>query len=327
MAQAYPEFRAGEGDTIGIHGSSSEWPYIVEVDNEGDDPLTVLFGVAAIGSPHPDPRFAGNVVGDYRKAERLNERFQRIYVLYSSLSDQVIGQWRRSVKFANETRVLARSLANIAPDGETIIDVPLDVGPTKWDVADLSSATVFHTRAAVRAPGTIIDQPVKLLPTLSIDRSKGIEVNDGIMAIGYDNLVPQLSIVKLQRLMSYRWHTNLGPWPGFRGSDSYPRWSLIFSNFAVDDQVLNLPIAGPYWFSAVSIEFLYRPLDNFLNPFGWRGRREPEYYSDDRNFAAQVFQKRASDDAEVSVSKDYVIYPDAQFRNIFNVIGAGQPTF
>jgi hypothetical protein len=214
------------------------------------------------------------------------------------------------VRFANEVRRIERSLGHFGSDGR-VLDVALDIGPSKWEPTTTNSGTT--------AGGKNVSQKA------AIDSSKaGIEINDGLMALNYEIVTWQLSITQLTTLMSYRWHTNNDKWPARTAFKAYPKWSLIFSNFAVDDEILNLPLSGPYWFSRVNFEILYRPLHPILNPVGWRGRVEYESYRDDEGYIAQVF-KELSNGSFSPLTKNYVLYEEARFADIFGVTGYGQP--
>lgn len=318
MAQAYPDFGAGEGDTIGYQGSSSEWLYHVEVDNPSDDPITVLITVAAPGSPHPDPRFAGNIVTDYRKRKRLNETWWDIDVIFGPLSDQTLGQWRRSGRFGNETKRLDWSLGNIADDGRTVLDVPVQIGASKYALPNKDATPPQPWTEKFRTTSGLDINRI-----LAIDPSSGaLEVNDAILPLNYEITIPQLRITQIIDIMSYRWVCNSADWPfkSTRNANTYEQWSLIFSGFAFDDRVINLASAGPLWFSDVQIELLYKPIDDIRNFYGWRGTSQPDYFIDDQGFRHEVHERIG--DGERRAVKNYVTYPEASFYNLFRIFGS-----
>ena len=316
MAQAYPHITAGEGDVLSQHGNESQWPYIVELDNVGDDPWAVLFTVAAPGSRHPDPRFNGLTVSGYRKDQLLNEKWWRIFVLYSPLSDQTLGIWRRSGRFANEVRPLHYSLNHFNDDG-VLIDAALPVGSPKYEIDSATPRTGEY----------FIDTPdgadIQLKKVGGIDPSSpGIDVNDAIIALNYEITIPQLSRGTIQSLMSFKWNTNQFDWPtaaSGRGSDGYPAWSLIFSGMAFDDVIINLTGYGPIWYSIVNIELLYRPIEKGVNPYGWRGTSRTDTYSDDKNYRSPVYKIQGG----LLQKKNYVTYEEASFHSLFGLLGSG----
>lgn len=327
MARAYPAFQAGEGDTLGVRGNESEWPYVVELDNEGDDPIAVMLTTIRLGDPHPDPRFAPlMLVGDYRKGERINEKTWFVWVLFKNLSEATIGLWRRGGRFANETRRIYRSLQNRAADG-TVLDPAIPIGPSKWVKP---TPPVAGSEGLPPDPGdpwtnqyyTLDDkrnqQPLNLAQ--KIDPSNfGRDINDGILSLTYEITIPQLNITQITGLTAQRWRTNHDRWPT-TGARRYPRWSLIFSNFAFDDEAL---VIGnqPRWYSHLIMEFLYRPI-TVLTPQGWRGEIEIQYYSDDEGYIGEVYDANRQG---ALVTKNYVLYEQTDYNWLFSITGASPP--
>ena len=322
MSRAYPDFKAGEGDQGGLHGMSSEWPYIVELDNEGDDPWPVLWTVAGMGQPHPDPQFRDRLfVTDYRKGDRLNEKFWRILVIYSPASEQTIGVWRRSGRFGNESKQLFHSLAHLADDG-TVIDARKRIGSTKYKLPVAAAAGVT-AEPWLGIHKTASGKPINA--TEAIDPSTGIiEVNDAILPLQYEITTPQLSVTQIQFIMSYRWCTNNAPWPDRAGMATYEKWSLIFSGFAFDDLVILTGGAGAIWFSQCQTEILYRPLRPKSNPWGWRGVRRYDSYSGDDGRLEDVYDVSVPGQSRLT-SQDYVVYEEANFNDLFLGIGRTVP--
>lgn len=327
MAQAYPDFDAGAGDMLSQQGSSSEWLYHVEVDDEGDEPWPVLFAVAGPGTPHPVARFQGLRVSGYRMDTRVNERWYRIVVIYSPLSDETYGIWRRSGQIGSETRQLTRSLASYPAEGQfptpgddTAIDQSIPVGWSKYLVANTEGTGAWQNKYRS------FDGAIKLNRADGINPSGGgIEVNEGILSLGYEITTVQLSINKIKSLQSFAWSTNSGSWPRrtTRGSGgAYDAWTLIFSGMRFDDLIINLTGVGPYWFSHVSVELLYKPLSSFLNPFGWRGVSREEYADDGSGHNIPVFENIPGGTTFRQSVKNYVTYPDADFYGLFGLLGS-----
>jgi hypothetical protein len=326
MAQAYPEFGAGEGDTIGHHGTQSEWPYLVELDAEGDDPIAVLLTVAPPNSPHPDPRYNAMVVTDYRKDKQKNEKWWRIIVVFGSLSEQTLGQWRRSGHFGSETRQLEWSLGSFTDDGQfptqgdqTVIDAPLEVGSRKYTLPATDGTTGPWTNEYATEGGKI---KLNLVADAVDPSTGGIEVKEGILPLGYENIIPQLSIFTLKTLMSYAWTTNRFAWPAktIARAGTYLPWTLVFTGMSFDDVVINLA-GGVYWFTQVRVELLYKPI-SVQNPFGWRGVQRGETYTDPNGFRYPVF--KVVNEGFKRIVKNHVTYPESNFGAMFGFMG-GNP--
>jgi len=324
---AYPEFKAGEGDLSGLHGIASEWPYIVEVEFESDNPIVEIRKVAELGDMHPDPHFKDLLyVSDYRKGEHLNEKTWRIYVTYSGPSERTIGLWRRSGRFGSETKQLRHSIGYWDAAGNIH-----DLNP---NTDSKRIGTSKYVLPVERSPGVPVGDPwkgryitagepgLKLNVTDEVDPTTGtVEKNSLVIPLSYEITVVQLTVNKIQEIASFGWCTNKWEWP--RGNGAYEAWSLIFSGFAWEDEVLLIGGVGPIWFSHCQVELLYKPVHPVTNRFGWRGERRYDAYNDGRGNLSDVGIVGTVDRA----TRDYVINEERSFNSLFGAIGGSVPNF
>lgn len=303
MARAYRAVDDLADASFGLHGLSARVPYISEIDAVGDDPYTPLVAIAPMGSAHHLRRFAGLYVSDYGGAELLNETTFKIMVEYSPATDRTIGLWRRSVRFANQSSKFAYSLPETDAGG-AIITPSKRVASFDYEAVSEGTNTEYYTggrNTRVRRTGFLIDAD--------------LQTEGGLTALIYEILVPQLNAKKIRALSSLKWHTNAIAFIG------YPVWTLAFSNFQVDDEVLVLPGAGvgriAQWYSNVLIELMYKPISE-IDPYGWRAEELQDFYRNDEGRTAPVYRddEGALDPVRQSFIKKYEI----DFASLFGIV-------
>jgi hypothetical protein len=312
VTDAYPFVDAYEDSSIGLHGGHNRMPWISVIDAAGDDPYAPVYDAAPIGAAHPLPRMSGLVVVGYDTAQLLggpdDELTYKVYVNYGPASDRTIGLWRRSVRFASDTKMLAYSLPEYYANG-TLKTPRYLIGSYKYEGTDVAANPEYYA-----------DQSAQKLKRTAVYQQKEMPVNHGISAIIYEILVPQLSAKKLREIHQLKWHTNQYDWLG------HPYWSLQFSNYAIDDEVLSLPGnrgTTAAWYSNVMLEILMDSKDKALNPYGFRAEVRQDEWTRDDGTVAPVTQ--LIDGTKVSVTRTFVKYPQVSFSNLFGILGYGSP--
>lgn len=326
MARAYVAVDWLEDSSIGLSGGHINVPFIIEIDAAGDDPYTPWLAAAPFGSDIRSisgmpaavaRRFVGLVSVEYGFPRLLNEKTYRGVVTYGPTSDRTIGLWRRSVRFASETKPFTWSLPELDENGNfTEFGKPKKVGSRQYVGADDLPNSPYSVTVVDPATGNLKTQ--KLKRTGFIENSN-LSVNDGITSIVYEILVPQLTSKTVRNLGALKWHTNQFPWL------DYPQWSLIFANWEAHDEVLVLPGARPIaaWYSNVVMEILYRPINKSTNPHGWRAVVLQDFWEYQDKFSEPVIDN-TNGDSRLAIGT-FVQYQHVSFDSLFSLINAGNP--
>lgn len=328
MSTAYPRFDAIEDSSIGLSGGHLRVPYIIELDAVGDDPYTPLIAAAPLGSA-PNirtrtirgslsgtvaNRFSGLVVVEYESPRLLNEKTFQAFVVYGPASDRTIGLWRRSIRFASETKPFDWSLPETDEAGH--VTTPSQrVGSYDYAVmADQSLGSNYV--ATVKQGGT--NKTLNVEPT-GFTQESNASSNDGITSFVYEILIPQLTPLQVRKISALKWHTNKFDWNG------YSNWTLIFANWESHDEVIVLPGSRPtaFWYSNVSVEILYREIDPDRFPFGWRAVRLNEHLKLTSG-TVPVFDVSNGIADRVS-SRTFIQYHQVAFDTLFGLFGTGSP--
>jgi hypothetical protein len=222
----------------------------------------------------------------------------------------VIGQWRRSVRFASETKPFTWSLP------EKKGDPSFRVATRDYDIASPQSAGIYTATITEKSDaGAYVTGPKNLIRT-GFFNDASLASNDGITSIVYDIFMPQLSGKQVRDLSSLKWHTNSIDFLG------YPTWTLIFANWECHDEVMTLPGSRPIvqWYTNLSVELLYKEIDVQESPFGWRGIILYDTFSPSgAGRGVPVYLNGTQ------VSQRFVQYPEINFANLFGVINYGVP--
>jgi len=316
MAEAYFHVDWLNDSSVGLDGGHNFVPCVSIIDTAGDDPYEPVIAFAPMGSVHPmAERFPGLVVLNYGDCRLLNEKTYIITIEYGPATNRTINLWRRSTRFASETRPFKWSLPEESSNtparrvGSNIY-VPHDSG----DFVAKKIKVVESTTPGV--PPTLVDQRLKRTEKVADDAN--LSVNDGITAIMYDAFTYQLTTKRVREISSVKWSTNKFKWLG------YPTWTLLFSNWACDDDVMAVPVLGgrptAQWFSNVTVEVLYRPITP-EHPYGWRSVAHTEAYHSESGGSAPVL----TIGDEEPVTTTHIRYPEVDFYTLFPLFGPGNP--
>lgn len=324
MSRAFLPVDWLESSSIGLSGGFLEVPFVIEIDTAGDDPYSPLLAACPYGSElravsgvpvDIARRFSGMVSTEYGFPRILNETTYRALVTYGPISDRTIGLWRRSVRFASETRQLVWSLPEVDASGNytqingVVVGKPKRVGTNEYKPLPENSQSEY---AAGDGPTFPVERTDNFLDA-------NYPVNDGITAIVYDILVPQLTAKQVREISSFKWHTNKTPFLG------YSNWTLIFSNWEAHDEVILIPGSRPIpqWFSHVSVEILFKPKVKDLNPYGWRAVVMPDVFKFDNGNTRPVFKRDGAN--YIPSVHTFVQYPQVDFHSLFTMFNSGLP--
>lgn len=323
MTTAYRHFSAGERDELGLDGTRAEHLWIVEDAANSTAAINAVIAQVPMNAPHPDlTHFPGIVCRGYSLGEHLNETSWQVFVRYGAVTDEVIGQWTRAVRYSSESFDLERSLAVLADDGE------VEDAREPWLVSQAIGDPDFREPKIIENAGTQTSQLEQHThfaepghkPLVATGRLKPehLTINRGVLGLTYAITVPQISAAKLKRIDDLKWHCNDGIVFGV-----WDPWELIFSNFQAEDFVMTFPSAFgavAAWYSHVTVEILRKKIHPIHDPFGWRGVQRQVKWPDDKGYALQVTTL-----AGAPLYNNWATYEETNFDAIWNEIGAGPP--
>lgn len=306
MAQARLDQNAGVGNQVGRSGVFLFEPFIVETDEEHDDPIDVLQGdivddpFGRIGVPlnssHPDPKYTLATVLDYRIIEKLPPFHHRVEVIYQILDSGGIGigrvfnGWTMRSGIRSKTRRMTYDLsATPKKIGHRLATYRNDDDPE-------SDFTVRH------ADGTTT--PVLLG---EVDDS-GIEVEVGDSILKLSTVCRSMTRSNIRRINQYRFHTNTNNWLG------WGKYTMLISDIDIDErQTVDSQGALPRFEWPISVELS-------VNEDGWKLEEIASIYKDKQ---AGVVKSVLSTDGPHN--EEFQLRKEVDFYSFFGVIPAPAP--
>lgn len=318
MSTAFRASKTGEGDQTGLRGSFATEMWIVQVDNEFQDPLPVIARFRPLGSEHTDVTLRAAHVVDYQKVEKTdNPLTWRILVIYQTnqlLGGGSFGGWRVATRWETRTEHLTRSLPTLDKLGKATDDGKL-IGPHHYRVFDPDKDESFTHLAPDPTTGT----DIKLVQTDGI-RPVGFDRIAPAMHITFSATVPNMSFALLRYLQQkFAGRVNATRWKGFAPN------TLLFTGFSEDEQASIETQATSRTDTTITPTNVYPVNVEFaFNSEGWTPVKFVDTYTTPGGIETAVRQiVPVGVGFTVLVFSEYRVYESASLGDVFTLLGSG----
>jgi len=306
MAQARLDQMSGVGDLVGKSGVLLFEQFIVEVDEETDDPIEVLQGdivddpygrfAVPLNASHPDPKYSLATVVDYRKLEKMGPLHHRVEVIYQILDSGAIGigrlfgGWSFQGGIRSKTEHLTTDLSESKKRiGHRLAVYRDDDDPDTDTVVDNADGT--STEVIVGEPD-----------------DKGFDVETGNFGITLSTVCRFMTQSALRRIPQFAFHTNSNDWHVWQKNQLLITDIRISERQTMDSQESNFAFVWP-----IDVEIL-------VNLSGWRELDIPSKYAD--QLSGVIKQVRRGSEP---VSETFLIRREVDFFSFFSLIPAPPP--